>query len=170
MRRLHVLLLTAGLLAAPASAVAGPDRRIEIPPSDDTFEWSMSTGRARLGVMVIGLTPELRSHFGAPADRGVLVGKVQPGSAAASAGLTVGDVLLEVQGDRVESAFDVLSALGERKKGDTVTLSVIRERKPLTLTARLTEDGARRPTMRWPRWIEDWFESMPDPWAHRRDT
>lgn len=174
MRRLHVLLMTAGLLAAPASAVAGPSPRIEPPRPDDkqgeTFEWSMATSRARLGIMVIGLTSELREHFGAPADRGVLVGRVQPGSAAAEAGLAVGDVLVEVDGDRVESALDVLSTLADRKQGDRVSLSVIRNRKPLTLTARMADDGGRAPTFRWPKWIEEWFESMPDPWAPRRDT
>lgn len=163
MRRLHALLLLAGLMAAPTSAVAGPE-----PKTDgwtETFSWSMSSGRARLGVMAIGLTPELRRHFGAPEGKGVLVGRVEPNSAAAAAGLAVGDVLTEVKGTAVDSAADVLSALESSKKNETVTLSVIRDRKPLTLNAKLLNDPGPGPssTMRdeWPSWIKKWFDSVP---------
>ena len=43
-----------------------------------------------LGVELVDLTPELREHFGAPRDVGVMVGRVEPGSPAARAGLEVG--------------------------------------------------------------------------------
>lgn len=164
MRRLHALLI-AGLLTAPASALASPDA--PAPKSDDpttqTFEWSMSTSRARLGVMVIGLTPELRTHLGAPSDRGVIVGRVEPHSAAAAAGLAVGDVITTVKGEAVDDGGDVLAALASSKKGDTVSIAVIRDRKPLTLSAKLVNDAG--PTSMsnapWPAWIREWFQRGP---------
>src|SRR6185437_16423212 len=41
----------------------------------DTYESQVSSGG--LGLTVIGLTPDLRGHFGAPRDSGLLVAKVQ---------------------------------------------------------------------------------------------
>jgi predicted metalloprotease with PDZ domain len=170
MRRLHASLLAAGLLTAPLSAVAGPRSN---PPDDsiETFEWSMSTSRARLGVTVIGLTPELRKHFGAPDDKGVMVGKVAPKSAAAAAGLAVGDILVQVKGTAVDSATDVLDALADGKKGEAVDLEVIRDGKPITISVTLTDDAAPRTVKpRMPRWFDDWFDSFPDPWGRRGST
>jgi membrane-associated protease RseP (regulator of RpoE activity) len=94
-------------------------------------------GGPRLGVQVTPLTEELRSYFGAQKDAGMLVGKVDPGGTAAQAGLRVGDVLVSVGGTLVDDAGDVRRALGERKEGDTVPVTVVRERKPLTLAARV---------------------------------
>jgi C-terminal processing protease CtpA/Prc len=166
MRRLHALLIAAGLLAAPTSAVAGPrDTKPDEDWSGETFEWSMATSRARLGVTVVGLTPELREHFGAARDRGVMVGRIEPKSAAAAAGLAVGDILTAVEGTTVDAAADVLSALAAGKKGDAVRLSVVRDRMPLTLTAKLLDDPGPAAMMlpRWPSWIEELFERRPAP-------
>ncbi len=155
MRRLFPLLCAAGLAVAPSPAAAEP-------PEVETFEWSSMTSRARLGVMVIGITPELREHFGAAEDRGVLVGQVAPKSAAEAAGLQVGDVLVEVGGNAVDSAGDVLSALAPVKQGQGISLAVIRDRKPLTLRATLSapppDRGGAAATP--PRWLDDWFDDL----------
>jgi hypothetical protein len=81
MRRISTLLLAVGLAAAPSVASAEPAHD----PQIESFEM-MSMGRGRLGVFVLGITPELRKHFGVPEDRGVLVARVESGSPAASAG------------------------------------------------------------------------------------
>jgi predicted metalloprotease with PDZ domain len=177
MRRLHALLI-AGLMAAPMSAVAGPKNDNDTNADDSapqtqtqTFEWSTVTGRARLGVMVMGLTPELREHFGAPADKGVLIARVEPKSAAAAAGLAVGDIVTDVKGESIESAGDVLSALADAKKNDSVPLTVIRDHKSLTLSAKMLNDPG--PAMmnqpRMPDWVKELFEDGPDGWMPRHD-
>jgi S1-C subfamily serine protease len=97
MRRFPALLCVAGLAAAPASAVAGPSNdpwSVTQSRTVEKFEWSTSKGR--LGVMVMSLTPELRKHFGAPDDRGVLVAHVEPDTPAAKAGVEVGDVIAPI--------------------------------------------------------------------------
>jgi len=172
MRRLQGLLMAATLMAAPAGAVAGPGDKSPDTKSDDStgesFHWSMSTSRARLGVMVIGLTPELRTHFGAPAGKGVLVARVEPKSSAAAAGLAVGDILTDVRGTGIDSAEEVLDALATAKKDDVVSLSVIRDKKPLTLSAKMMNDPAPASMrdMALPPWVKEWFQhSWPAPWA-----
>ena len=165
MRRLVSLLCAAGLAVAPLSAAADPSPNpAPSPPGPaptvETFEWSTVTSRARLGVMVIGITSELRKHFGAAADRGVLVGRVEPRSAAEAAGLRVGDVIVEVRGEGVDTAGDVISALATVKQNDSVSIGVIRDRKPLTLTAKLTSPPTAGTDVAPPRWLDDWFQDM----------
>lgn len=158
MRRIPALLCVAGLAAAPASAVAGPSNDPSSSPRSqtvETFEWS--TAKGRLGVMVIGLTPELRKHFGAAEDRGVLVAHVDPGTPAATAGIQVGDVIVEVRGKKIDAAPDVLSALADVGKGEHATIELVRDGTPRTLDATLTDNvGA---SMMWsPPWLRDWMK------------
>jgi C-terminal processing protease CtpA/Prc len=130
MRKLSACLTAAMLSVVPASAFAGPDQpdtKIE------RFEWS--TSQARLGVMVMSITPELRQYFGAPNAHGVLVAKVEPDSAAAKAGIRVGDVIVHVKGESIDDGQDVLEALSSVKQGDRVDVQIVRERKPMTLGA-----------------------------------
>lgn len=170
MRRLQALLITAGLAVAPSVAIAGPDHPNQGKPTvDSTFEkveWS--TGKGRLGVMVMSLTPELRTHFGAQGDRGVLVAKVEPKSPAAAAGIQVGDVLVDVRGHTIDDAADVTSALGLAKKGDTVAIQVLRDKKPVTLQVKLQDDAsAMNEPLPSLDWLRDWFRPLREPVASR---
>lgn len=98
---------------------------------------TFTAGGPRLGVQITMLTEELRTYFGAQKDAGVLVGKLEPGSPAEKAGVRVGDVLVAVGGTRVGDAGDVRRELGEHKEGDMVPVTVVRDRKPVTLAVRV---------------------------------
>lgn len=93
-------------------------------------------GGPRLGVELVRTTPELRAHLGAPEDRGVLVGKVLPGSPAEKAGLKVGDVITSVDGSEVASAGSILEAIGD-KAGQGVDVELVRDGKPMKVRAEL---------------------------------
>jgi C-terminal processing protease CtpA/Prc len=168
MRRIQGLLITAAVMAAPVAAVATPDSTA--PKNDDrteTFTWSMSTSRGRLGVTVLGLTPELRKHFGAPEGKGVMVARVEPRSAAAQAGLAVGDILTDVKGVTVDDAGDVLSTLATSRKGEAVSIAVVRDRKPVILSVKMLDDPSPASTLMrdaWPSWFKSWFDELPEDW------
>jgi len=66
--------------------------------------------RGWIGIDAIELPASLREHFGAPEDAGVLVSLVVPGSPAEISGIQVGDVVYEVDGERVTSV-EALSQL-----------------------------------------------------------
>jgi membrane-associated protease RseP (regulator of RpoE activity) len=117
--------------AESGSDTTSPDQQMS-----DTFEYSQASG-PRLGLLVTGLTPELRAHMGAPNDRGVLVARVAPRSPAARAGIHVGDVLLSVHGQNVSQAEDVLTALSNLGSGQSIPVVVVRDHKQLTLQAQL---------------------------------
>ena len=62
-------------------------------------------GHARLGVAISDLTPDIRQQLNLPSQfEGVAVAQVQPASPAEDAGLGRGDVILEVNRQRVKSA------------------------------------------------------------------
>lgn len=158
MRRIPALLCVAGLAAAPASAAARPSCDPWSTAQTQTvekFDWSTSKGR--LGVMVIGLTPELRKHFGAPEDRGVLVAHVDPGTPAAAAGIEVGDVVVEVHGRKIDAAPDVLSALADLGKGEHAKIKLVRDGNSRTLDATLA-DNVRASMISSPPWFRDWMK------------
>jgi membrane-associated protease RseP (regulator of RpoE activity) len=91
--------------------------------------------RGFLGVELTELTPDLRAHFGAHRDRGVLVAHVVEDSPALRAGLRVGDVLTHVDGEPVTSSYDVTTRVGPRAAGEVVALEVLRDHKVETLSA-----------------------------------
>ena len=151
MRRFKALLIAAGLAAAPASVAAHPSP--QDPATYEKFEWSTSKGR--LGVLVMSLTPELRKHFGTSEDRGVMVARVEPLSPAALAGIKPGDVLIEVKGRTISDAGDVLSALADVPKDQTVSIKLVRDGKTLDLSAKMTSDTLS--------WLHDLFKQFAIP-------
>ena len=92
-----------------------------------------------LGVEMTRLTPELRSHFGVPEDRGVLVARVVEDSPAARAGLRTGDILTAVDGKAVDSTGNLVEAISSREEGDRVRVEVWRDGHPLELDATLAK-------------------------------
>jgi S1-C subfamily serine protease len=108
--------------------------------------------------MVMSLTPELRSHFGAASDKGVLVAKVEPGSAAAKAGIKVGDVLVDVKGNTVDEASDVIAALSDAKSGDAVKIGLVRDHKQMSLDATIgSTSSAKTSAKKEPDWLKRMF-------------
>ncbi len=86
-----------------------------------------------IGVSPIRMTPELRQHFGAPKEAGVLVGRVEKDSPAAKAGLKVGDIVTTVDGSKVDSVRDLVRSVRRKKDGETIQMEVLRDRAARTL-------------------------------------
>ena len=116
-------------------------------------------GGGFIGVRPIEMTPELRQHFGAPKDAGILVGSVEPDGPAAKAGVQVGDIMTRVDGDRIDSVRGLVRAVRHKKDGEKVTIEVLRNRAAKSLTVVVVERKDREirvgaldeemPGMRW---------------------
>ena len=91
--------------------------------------------RGWLGVSIQPLTPELAKGFGLPAANGALVASVQDGSPAARAGVKAGDVITEYDSRKVGRSSDLPRMVADTPAGRPVSLTVVRDGKPLTLTA-----------------------------------
>ena len=98
-----------------------------------------SMGGGFIGVRPIGMTPELRQHFGAPKDAGILVGSVEPDGPAAKAGVKVGDIVTSVDGDRIDSVLELVRTVRHKKEGEKVTVEVLRDRAAKSLTIVVVE-------------------------------
>ena len=91
----------------------------------------VSTGRvdhARLGVVIQDLDQALAESFGLPRPDGAVISAVQPGSAAAAAGLKPGDVVTRVAGQPVNTAAELSQRIGAARPGETLPLQIWRER------------------------------------------
>jgi len=95
--------------------------------------------RAFLGVSLTDISAELREHFGAPKDAGVLVGNIEDGSPAEKAGVRVGDIIVAIDGKDVDSSWDLRKALQGKKDGDTARIEVVRGRGRQSLVATVVE-------------------------------
>jgi membrane-associated protease RseP (regulator of RpoE activity) len=96
-------------------------------------------GGGYIGVQPIAMTEELREHFGAPKDAGILIGKVYADEPAAKAGIKVGDIVTAVDGERIASTRDLVRAIRKKKEGDTVSVSILRDRAAKTLPVSIAE-------------------------------
>jgi len=91
----------------------------------DNVSPSESTGKVRWGLGLGNLTPEIRDQLQAPSNiRGAVIEQVQPGSSADNAGLQQGDIILEVNRHKVQSASDVQQALSSVSKGQDALILV----------------------------------------------
>jgi S1-C subfamily serine protease len=113
------------------------------------------TGRAEhafLGITAQPVTDSAAKLFRLPSNHGLLVETVQPGSAAAKAGLRAGtqsatlagvtyplggDLIDTVQGDPLYSIEQLRDAIGDKKPGDEVKLGVYRGDQHRTVTVKL---------------------------------
>jgi membrane-associated protease RseP (regulator of RpoE activity) len=102
-------------------------------------------GRPTLGVQLVETTPELRKHLGGSDSAGVLVSKVLPGTPAKDAGIMVGDLIVEIDGEEVERSSDIRRALKD-KQGEQVEVIVIRDGTRINIDASLPEPGDDMPT------------------------
>jgi serine protease Do len=82
-------------------------------------------GKLRWGIGLGNLTPEMRDQLQTPGNlHGAVIEQVQPGSSADNAGLQQGDIILEVNRHKVQSAADVQQALQNVPKGQDALLLV----------------------------------------------
>ena len=95
--------------------------RVEIPPVPDIPDvFVRFTGPRVLGIDALELTPELAKNMKIQDGYGLLISTVFSGSAAAKAGLLVGDVLLKADGVPLKGIDDLRGVLSRKEKGKVV--------------------------------------------------
>lgn len=81
------------------------------------------------GVTVQDVTEDLAKFFGLPEKQGALVSGILKNSPAQKAGIKEGDIIISIDGTKIKTVRDVLSVVGAKKPGDTVTVTVFRDKK-----------------------------------------
>ncbi len=95
--------------------------------------------RGWIGVYIRDVTPELAEAMNIKAGRGVLVDDVFKNSPGMKAGLKAGDVILEVDGETMNSAGSLRNKIALLGSGKKTSLKVLRDGKELNLSIKLDE-------------------------------
>lgn len=112
----------------------------------------ITTGRVRfpfLGITYITVDGQVAAEFNLPVQNGAYIRSsrpgepaVQPGSAAARAGLREGDIIIAVNGVRLDYGTSLRQLLLGYKPGDTITLTVLRDGRERNIQVTLGERPA----------------------------
>ena len=94
---------------------------------------------AWVGVAVQDITPAIAQYFKYDSAEGVLISQVFEESAAERAGLKQGDIIVEINNQPVRDQFGYQAALDEFTANDTLTFTVFRDGKPLTVEVKAEE-------------------------------
>src|ERR1035437_9106850 len=110
--------------------------------------------RPSLGIVSYAIGPDLAQQMGLGAEYGVLIQRVIPGGAAERAGLhggneqayvgntpimLGGDLIVGIDGEEVTDPQDISAIMDKHQAGDTISVSLLRGRKQITLKLILGE-------------------------------
>ena len=95
--------------------------------------------RGQLGAVVQQIDSLNAQALGLKDSRGALVNEIVAGSAAAKAGVQVGDVIRSVNGSPVNSFSDLPPLIGALPPGSKVSIGLVRDGRERELSATLTE-------------------------------
>lgn len=95
--------------------------------------------RAILGVVIEPVTDNVARAVGLARPAGALIQGVTPGSPAGQVGMRQGDVVLKVEGEDVVSVNDLQSKIARHYPGETVRVTIWRERRALDFAVTLAE-------------------------------
>jgi serine protease Do len=98
-----------------------------------------SVRRGQLGVIVQAVTADIASSLGMQNARGVIINTIQPGSAAARAGLRQGDIITAFNGNEVNEPNVLRNQIAATQPGTEVTLTILREGREQEVKATLGE-------------------------------
>ena len=92
-----------------------------------------------LGISIENVTPANAQFFNLKEATGALVSQVTPDSPAARAGLKSGDVIDQLDGQKVVDSSSLQIAVSQRQPGQKIQLGVIRNGQPMSLSATVGE-------------------------------
>jgi membrane-associated protease RseP (regulator of RpoE activity) len=99
--------------------------------------------RSYIGARLIDVTEQLRLHWGAPRDAGVLVAEIEKDGPADKAGLLVGDLVTKADGKTIEGSMDLTRAVRNKEKDEEIELEIIRGARSQKLTVAVGERPGR---------------------------
>jgi len=145
------------MIASSVGQSAGIGFAIPVNTAKAVLNDLVTLGRVRrpaLGVRTIPIDQELATEMSLAADYGLLIVQAVPGGAADRAGLKGGseraylgnmpimiggDLIIEIEGERIESQQDLAQVMNKHRAGDTIKITIYRGKKKLELSVVLGE-------------------------------
>ncbi len=129
-------------IASDSGSFAGAGFAIPSQVAEATVNQIIKTGSAHHGYLGIGIedvTPENSKFFSLQDASGAIVTQVTPDSPGSSAGLKSGDVIRKIDGQLIPTSSALQLAVNERTPGTTISMEILRDGKPETLSIKLGE-------------------------------
>ncbi|MCE5313800.1 MAG: trypsin-like peptidase domain-containing protein [Armatimonadota bacterium] len=92
-----------------------------------------------IGISFGDITPEVAEEFDLPIKEGVIVAQVEKGGPAALAGIRRGDIIIEVDGQKVTDGGSLQKIIRQKKIGDKVDVTALRDNKPRNFVITIRE-------------------------------
>lgn len=93
--------------------------------------------RGQLGIVIQDITPDLAEALNLTTTLGAVVSEVGRGTAAESAGIQVGDVIIAVNGRAIRNSSNLRNRIGLLRVGSEVEITFLREGREQTLIAQI---------------------------------
>jgi serine protease Do len=92
-----------------------------------------------IGLRIQSIDDGVATYYHLQSTKGVIVTKVYPNTPAEKGGIEVGDIILEVEGYRINDENTMFSVFHEFRTGQTITLKIIRDDKEITKQMKLVK-------------------------------
>ncbi len=127
-------------IESPTGSFSGIGFAVPVDTAHFVMDQLMGNGkvvRGFLGVVPEPVSAEDASRLGT--KTGALVSSISDGTPAADAGLRVEDVIVKIDDQKVETDLELRDIVSRIKPGTTVTMSVLRKAKPMTVKVKIGE-------------------------------
>jgi len=134
-------------LVSPSGTFSGMGFAIPtqiVRPTVETLIRDGKVSHGHIGIGIADITPENAKFFDETNATGGVVTQVEPDSPGAKAGLQIGDVITEIDGQKVADAGELQVLVGQKQPGSKITLNVLRDGKSMTIPVTLEELGSRK--------------------------
>ena len=112
-------------------------------PTVETLIRYGKVSHGHIGIGIADVTPENAKFFDQAKAEGGVVTQVEPDSPGAKAGLQIGDVITQIDGQKVTDAGELQVLVGQKQPGSKIELTVLRDGKTMTVPVTLEELGSR---------------------------
>jgi len=96
--------------------------------------------RGVLGLEVQDIKGDLANAFDVQDNKGAIITKIQPKSAAQQAGLQIGDIITHLNGKIINNSSDIRNRVGLLRIGETVEIQINRQGKSSTVSTKIAQD------------------------------